>query len=474
MPTIDFPVPLDPLPSIPDLSSLSRLLPAMCSNIYAILGDQQTESAYQNCLKVDLEQAGVEVADEVEIKLSYKGVVVGTRRADLVLTVPSGEKTVIELKACYDLSSLHMEQLRYYMQALDIRHGYLINFPHQIGFPELNPNTHLVLTNLSDDETTEELYPQGPDVATIQDQIIAVQVIEAKLMCGATKAALKGEECEPQRRNTTGGYAKLPASKTSDYGRNPYLKPKPGATHCGNAQPGRKQHSERTRPDEECPYHGRHLWQMCIFNPNSVNYRPDLAAGGRAGDTLASNDGNSNQLSSQSSDYERNPYLKPKSVAAHYGSAQRIKEGTRPDAECPYHGRHLWQMCIFNPNSVNYRPDLTPTERGKDNLTSEDESTSQQTSQASDHGHNPYLKPKSSRPHYGNEQAGTRKRRREPTKPDEKCPHHRGHLWKMCIFNPCSVNFRPDLAARARIEGSTGIGSGFYYESDEEYEIDFF
>jgi GxxExxY protein len=126
---------------ISDLASLRQHLPIICGHIYKVLGDQQNERTYQNCLKVDLAKAGVNVASEVVIDLVYKGVVVGTRRADLVLTLWSGEKAVIEMKAVSDLSHRHSEQLRYYMQALKIPHGYLINMPHSEGFPDASPTT---------------------------------------------------------------------------------------------------------------------------------------------------------------------------------------------------------------------------------------------------------------------------------------------------------------------------------------------
>ncbi len=42
---------------------------------------------------------------------------------------------MIELKAVKHLSSDNMEQLYYYMAHLRCNIGYLINFPHETGFP---------------------------------------------------------------------------------------------------------------------------------------------------------------------------------------------------------------------------------------------------------------------------------------------------------------------------------------------------
>ena len=63
------------VPKISDLQSLSTNLP-----IFQQLGSQQLEAAYQRCLKIDLEEAGINVLMEPEIELTYKGQAVGTRR----------------------------------------------------------------------------------------------------------------------------------------------------------------------------------------------------------------------------------------------------------------------------------------------------------------------------------------------------------------------------------------------------------
>ena len=85
-------------------------------------------------MKIDLEEAGIDVLLEPEIELLYKGQVVGTRRADLVLIVPSDEKAVIELKAVNNMTVDHMKQLEFYMEHIGLERGYLINYPHDASF----------------------------------------------------------------------------------------------------------------------------------------------------------------------------------------------------------------------------------------------------------------------------------------------------------------------------------------------------
>jgi len=70
------------------------------------------------------------------ITLKYKGRSVGTRRADLVLKTKDASSFVLELKVTATLTPDNLKQLEFYMHYLDINVGYLINFPHDSGFPD--------------------------------------------------------------------------------------------------------------------------------------------------------------------------------------------------------------------------------------------------------------------------------------------------------------------------------------------------
>ncbi|KAJ1620890.1 PD-XK nuclease superfamily-domain-containing protein [Pavlovales sp. CCMP2436] len=125
-------------PMIHDADGLSEHLPAICNAIQSRLSSRQLEATYQRCLALELESAGVWVALEVSVALTYKSQQVGTRRADCVLTTEEGSRAVVELKAVACLTSEHLRQLEFYMVAFDITHGYLVNFPHDSGFLELS------------------------------------------------------------------------------------------------------------------------------------------------------------------------------------------------------------------------------------------------------------------------------------------------------------------------------------------------
>jgi GxxExxY protein len=125
-------------PAISDAASLEEHLPKICTAIYKQLSSRQLEATYQRCLAIELKSAGVLVAQEVELLLCYKGERVGTRRADLVLTTKDGCRAIAELKAVASLSSEHLKQLEFYMHHFKIDTGFLVSFPHDSGFPEVD------------------------------------------------------------------------------------------------------------------------------------------------------------------------------------------------------------------------------------------------------------------------------------------------------------------------------------------------
>ena len=87
---------------------------------------------------VELESTGLEgIQSERSIRIMYKGHCIGTRRADLILQTSDGE-AIVELKAVGKLTSEHVKQLEYYMVHFNIDVGYLINFPHESGFPPVD------------------------------------------------------------------------------------------------------------------------------------------------------------------------------------------------------------------------------------------------------------------------------------------------------------------------------------------------
>ena len=82
------------------------------------------ESVYKKALLIELREAGLEVEDEVELPVLYKGHVIGDFRADIIVE----GSVIIELKAVAHLLSAHEIQLVNYLTIAKIDNGLLINF----------------------------------------------------------------------------------------------------------------------------------------------------------------------------------------------------------------------------------------------------------------------------------------------------------------------------------------------------------
>ena len=82
------------------------------------------ESVYKKALLLELEDAGLKVEDEVELRVLYKGHVIGDFRVDIIVE----ECVIIELKAVAHLLPAHEIQLVNYLTIAEIDNGLLINF----------------------------------------------------------------------------------------------------------------------------------------------------------------------------------------------------------------------------------------------------------------------------------------------------------------------------------------------------------
>lgn len=122
--------------SVRTLDDVDNVVPIVCQDLLHIFGNQNLEGTYQRALVIDLEELGITCQSEVSIPLMYKGHVVGTRRADVIIETADGSKAIIELKAVSDVTKENLKQLQYYMIHMGIYNGYLINFPHLAGFPD--------------------------------------------------------------------------------------------------------------------------------------------------------------------------------------------------------------------------------------------------------------------------------------------------------------------------------------------------
>ena len=82
------------------------------------------ESTYENAMIVELKMQGLEVENQVLMRVDYKGVEVGVFRADLLVE----KRVIVEIKAVAQLNKIHEMQLVNYLQTTHIDNGVFSSF----------------------------------------------------------------------------------------------------------------------------------------------------------------------------------------------------------------------------------------------------------------------------------------------------------------------------------------------------------
>ena len=95
--------------------------------VNSILGPGFLEKVYENALLVELKNRGLKAMNQVPIKVSYKGEVVGDYTADLLVE----DEVIVELKTVENLDRAHEAQLLNYLKATGHNVGLLVNFKHK-------------------------------------------------------------------------------------------------------------------------------------------------------------------------------------------------------------------------------------------------------------------------------------------------------------------------------------------------------
>lgn len=94
-------------------------------NVHKELGPGLLESAYEQCLMIELESLGLEVKRQVALPISYKGTVVkDAYRLDMLIN----GQVILELKAVEKVLGVHKAQLLSYLRLSGKPVGLLLNF----------------------------------------------------------------------------------------------------------------------------------------------------------------------------------------------------------------------------------------------------------------------------------------------------------------------------------------------------------
>jgi GxxExxY protein len=103
---------------------LSFQIIAAVIEVHKILGFGFLENVYEKALVIELRSRGLAAETQKELKVTYKGEVVGSYFADVVVN----DEIILELKSVEHLTNIHKAQLLNYLKGTGVRLGLLINF----------------------------------------------------------------------------------------------------------------------------------------------------------------------------------------------------------------------------------------------------------------------------------------------------------------------------------------------------------
>jgi GxxExxY protein len=103
---------------------LSESILKVFYEVYNELGHGFLERVYQNAMYLELKLQGFKVEAQKQIRVYYKGELVGDFYADLLID----DTIILELKACENLAKAHYAQTLNYLKATNIEVGLLLNF----------------------------------------------------------------------------------------------------------------------------------------------------------------------------------------------------------------------------------------------------------------------------------------------------------------------------------------------------------
>ena len=108
-----------------DRDPLSERVIGLAIDVHRALGPGLLESAYEECLCLELRQAEIGHARQVPLPIIYKGVRLDCGyRLDIVV----GEALILEIKAVEQLLPIHDAQILTYLRLSGHRVGLLVNF----------------------------------------------------------------------------------------------------------------------------------------------------------------------------------------------------------------------------------------------------------------------------------------------------------------------------------------------------------
>ena len=106
----------------------SRIIGAAIQ-VHRELGPGLLESSYEDCLSLELEQAGIVFSRQPFLPIVYKGHKLhGCYRPDLIVD----QMVIVEVKAIEKVVNIHKAQLLTYLKHTNLKVGLLLNFNTEV------------------------------------------------------------------------------------------------------------------------------------------------------------------------------------------------------------------------------------------------------------------------------------------------------------------------------------------------------
>lgn len=108
----------------PKHSNLTEKVIGVFYEVYNELGHGFLECVYENAMCIAVAQIGLSVIQQADVRVAFRGRVVGEFRADLIVE----GCVLVELKAARTLDAAHEAQVLNYLRATELEVGLLLNF----------------------------------------------------------------------------------------------------------------------------------------------------------------------------------------------------------------------------------------------------------------------------------------------------------------------------------------------------------
>jgi GxxExxY protein len=107
-----------------DINDITYAIRGAVFEVNRVLGPGFLEKVYENALTIELKSRGLNVENQIPIRVVYKDKPIGDYIADMLVE----KKVIIEVKTVSKLDKIHEAQLLNYLKATGIHLGLLVNF----------------------------------------------------------------------------------------------------------------------------------------------------------------------------------------------------------------------------------------------------------------------------------------------------------------------------------------------------------